>query len=258
MDDGTFVTKLNVVNDYEEREDGRVRRKRDLQTQNLFRRTVRRATEQGMKVNTNKTAMVTVSDSLSFQPVAFIEDEGGSVIEGDKDRVKIVGFHFGNRPNVSLHISEIVSRVRRGFWMIRHLKRHGLNEKELVRVYMSNVRSCIEFSSVVYGPMLTSEQDEDLEKLQRQCLKMIYGFDKSYHKLLEISGLEKLSERREKAIIKFAQKCATGKYASWFPLNYRGGRARRSLKYREDYARCVLLKNSPIYYMHRALNRLEA
>ena len=72
---------------------------------------------------------------------------------------------------------------------------------------------------------------------------------------MELSGLERLSDRREVAALKFAKKSAAGKYDHWFPLNDRGvGRTRKSLKYREDYARCDRLKNSPIFYMRRALN----
>ena len=69
--------------------------------------------------------------------------------------------------------------------------------------------------------------------------------------------MEALSVRREAAIVRFATKCAEGSFSHWFPLNERGGRTRKALKYREDYARCDRLKNSPIYYMRRALNRLE-
>ena len=42
-----------------------------------------------MKVNLNKTVMVTISDALSFRPVAYIEGEDGDLIVGDKSAVKI-------------------------------------------------------------------------------------------------------------------------------------------------------------------------
>jgi hypothetical protein len=105
--------------------------------------------------------------------------------------------------------------------------------------------------------MLTEEQKGDLERLQSQSLKIIFGFDNSYAKVLELSGLEPLEDRREAAIAKFAKKCTESQYHHWFPLNERGGRTRSSLKYREDYARCDRLRNSPIFYMRRILNRNE-
>jgi hypothetical protein len=140
--------------------------------------------------------------------------------------------------------------------VLRHLKRHGLREDELVQVYVSILRSVIEFCSVVYGPQLTGEQGEQIEKLQAQSLKIIYGFDKSYRAVLELSGLQRLDDRRKNAALNFARKSLEGNYSHWFPLN-ETGRSRSSLKYREDYARCDRLKNSPIYYMRRLLNEQD-
>ena len=80
-------------------------------------------------------------------------------------------------------------------------------ESELVKVYASNVRSSIEYASIVYGPMLTGEQIGQLERLQNQCLKFIYGFNKSSREVLEISALESLEARRPTAIEKIARKC---------------------------------------------------
>jgi hypothetical protein len=102
--------------------------------------------------------------------------------------------------------------------------------------------------------MMTAEQIEQIERLQAQSLKIVYGFDLSYQKVLELSGLERLDVRRSAAILKFARKSLEGNYSHWFPLNEAGGRTRASLKFREDYARCERLKNSPIFYMRRLLN----
>jgi hypothetical protein len=165
----------------------------------------------------------------------------------------IVAQDLASRPSVA----ETVKKTRRRFWMLRHLKNHGLNEKELVTVYNSCIRSCIEFASVVYGPMLTEEQSAELEKLQGQCLKIIFGFNKSYREVRELGGVELLAERRERAIVNFAKKCTEGNFHHWFPPNERGGRARKSLKFREDFARCDRHRNTPIFYMRRALNALE-
>jgi hypothetical protein len=208
-----------------------------------------------MVVNIGKTAMLTISAANGYRPEAFIEDEAGNEIMGNSERLKLVGFHLSNRPDVSLHITETVRKVRRRYWVLRHLKRHGLNSDELVQVYGSILRSVIEFCSVVYGPLMTAEQSEDIERLQAQSLKIIYGFDLSYRQVLEKSGLDTLQTRREKALSTFANKCLNGNYSHWFPLNTAAGRTRESLKFKEEYARCDRLRNSPIFAMRRLLNR---
>ena len=70
---------------------------------------------------------------------------------GDKEAVRVVGFPFSNRPNVSLRVRETVKKVRRRFWILGHLKRHRLNKEELVQVYKTNLRACIEFAQSQSG-----------------------------------------------------------------------------------------------------------
>ena len=174
-------------------------------------------------------------------------------ISGDQESLKVVGFHFSRKPTVNLHVRETVSKVRRRFWILRHIKHHGLTEEELLAVYCSILRSVLEYACVVFGPMLSQENEEDLERVQSQSLKIIYGFNKSYGQILASTGVQTLKERRDIAIRKFAVKSLEGSYSHWFPLNERG-RSRHSKKFREDFARCDRHKNSPIFAMRRVLN----
>ena len=59
---------------------------------------------------------------------------------------------------------------------------------------------------MTYGPMLTKYQANALENIQKRCLKCLYGYDKGYAELLEVSGFETLKQRRESALLKFAEK----------------------------------------------------
>jgi DNA polymerase III delta prime subunit len=194
-----------------------VREKRDVGLENVFNRTIMRAESIGRKVNVGKTQMIAILNALTFKPRAYIIDAGGRKIASENDSMKILGFHFGTQPNVSLHVSEMVKKARRRFWVIRHLKRHGLSEEELTQVYCSILRSVLEYCSVVYGPMLTNDQSETIERVQSQALKCIFGFEKSYREILEKTNLETLSQRRENAILKFAKKCIEGRFSHWFP-----------------------------------------
>ena len=256
VDDGTFVTKLNVVSGFTEAEDeeGSYRLKRDVATENVFNRTISRASAQGMKVNLDKTGMLVVHDSMAYRPKAYILDQDGNRITSDSKTLKIVGFHFSERPDASLHVKETISKARRRFWVLRHLQRAGFKEADLVKVYCSVIRSVIEYCNVVYGPLLTCSQSEAVERLQSQNLNIIHGFDKSYRSLLESTGLETLEERRAKAELKFAEKCLEGRYAHWFPLNGATRKTRNQNVYMEEYARCDRLRKTPVYHMRRMLN----
>jgi hypothetical protein len=259
VDDGTFVSKLNMVNHVDTiiTDGGTIRRKQDIATENVFRRTVSRAEAQGMRVNVQKTGMIAIHDSMSYVPEAYIKTTEGEEIASTSNSLKVVGFNFDSRPDASFHVEQTVSKVRRRYWVIRHLQRLGFDKADLVKVYTSILRSAIEFCSVVYGPLLTKDQEEDIERLQSQSLKIIYGFDKPYREILEETGLQTLKERRAAAVLKFAQKSLEGKYAHWFPLNEPKRATRHALTYREEYARCERLRKTPIYHMRRVLNGRE-
>jgi hypothetical protein len=215
-----------------------VRYKRDIQTENVIRRTVEKAEAQGMQVNVQKTAMISVSDAMSFKPVIFMIDSQGVRLESKEDTIKILGFHFGQKPSVEYQVNEIIRKVRRRYWVLRHLKKYGMTEQELVAVYCSLLRSVIEFTSTVYGPMLSSEQVDALKKLQTQSLKIIFGFNRSAREVRELAGLETLSGRRVVAIEKFDVKCYEGKFSHRFPENPSTRSTRGKKRFREDYARC--------------------
>ena len=62
VDDGTILSKVNMAHAVvltmgEET----LKRRRDMNTENIFIRTVRRALEKGMKVNLDKTALLAIS-----------------------------------------------------------------------------------------------------------------------------------------------------------------------------------------------------
>ena len=142
------------------------------------------------------------------------------------------------------------------YFVLRYYSKF-MKGKELKRLYCSLVRSVIEFSSVTYGPMLTKYQENQLENLQKRCLRCMFGYQKSYRQLLEESGLQTLKERRETAMLKFAQKTSKNPvYAHWFKENPnpRRNSLRFSKPYVEEMARSERLYNSPLFYFRRLLN----
>ena len=102
--------------------------------------------------------------------------------------------------------------------------------------------------------MLTDKQDEEIERLQSTALRYIYGYGVSYSKMREDAGLETLRQRRIDSTDKFARSClASDRFGHWFPET-KGRKSRHTPPYREDYARCDRLKNSPLFYMRRRMN----
>ena len=73
IDDGFGLSKINFENSYGFEVNGVFyRSKHAIQAQNVFRHVVRAAESIGMVVNAKKTAMICVSDSLSYEAEAYI------------------------------------------------------------------------------------------------------------------------------------------------------------------------------------------
>ena len=100
---------------------------------------IRRAEWKGMKVNTDKTYLLCILDAQTYTPSTYILDADGLRIEGGEG-MKVVGFHFSNKPDMTAHVRALVKRFRQRFWTIRHLKRNGFTTEELIRTYMIYLR----------------------------------------------------------------------------------------------------------------------
>ena len=72
------------------------------------------AAGRGMKVNQKKTAILCMSDAISFTPKVCMRIEDGEVRSGDT--LKLLGFTFTRSPTVNHHVEEIVRKLRSRLW----------------------------------------------------------------------------------------------------------------------------------------------
>ena len=159
-------------------------------------------------------------------------------------------------PDVSLQINNLVRRATARFFVLRHYSSF-MPGSDLLKLYCSLVRSSLEYSSVTYSSMLTQYQSNQLENIQKRCLRCMFGWTKSYAELLEESGLPTLKARRETAVKRFAEKALDNpNYQHWFTANpsQRMSSQRYSKPLLEKFARSSRLYNSPIFHMTRVLN----
>ena len=133
VDDNVIVSKTNM-DSAEQVPGGREKKKHEVQTQNVFRRVVRRAESRGMVVNKGKTHILCVSDALNYKATVFIEDSDGNRVESG-EKLKILGFHLDSRPGIHAHVEALKKRMRETTWILRHLRLAGFNTEELATVY---------------------------------------------------------------------------------------------------------------------------
>lgn len=113
-----------------------------------------------MTVNTNKTQLLCVSSAIDSKVSSYIRPNDGSKVV-TMDKMKILGFYFGPKPNVDAHIMELQRKVRQRGWIIRNLKRAGLPQNDLLKCYYSLIRPVLDYCCQVYHPMLNGQQTEN-------------------------------------------------------------------------------------------------
>ena len=105
---------------------------------------------------------------------------------------------------------------------------------------------------------LTSENRQELERVQKAALKVILKSDyNNYENALKMSGLQSLDDRREVMSLKFAKNCLkNANFKKLFPKNVLNHRMekRHSFKYIVNRARTERLRKSSIPYMQEQLN----
>ena len=150
----------------------------------------------GMVVNWGKTKEMLVyfgkMFSDSFVPRIAVN---GSHIER-VSTFKLLGVMFSNDLSWACHVSFMLQKVSKRFFIIYQLSRVGLSSKDIVAVYCSVVRSVLEYACVVWHPGLTSSESADIERVQKRVLRVIFP-SLDYQQALIAAGLERLDVRRE-------------------------------------------------------------
>ena len=211
-----------------------------------------------MLVNDQKTQILCISGHTQNEMRSYIRTPGGQKIVS-QDSLKQLGFLFGNRPTVEAYLLGMYRKFRKRLWILRNLKKADVPAQDLVALYKVFLLSVIDYGSVVYHSMLSGEQNKKIDHLQRTALQIIFGNKLSYRKLLEISGLPMVSERRMALLDRFILKAAASeKYKeSWFPRKtFYHQDLRKELIYEEKFAKTDRFYNAPIYFYRQRLNEI--
>ena len=110
---------------------------------------------------------------------------------------KFLGMIISHDVKWNMHTSELIRKCSSRLHFLKQLNRSGDAPSELVLFYLTCIRPVLEYASPVFHRSLPNYISEDLERIQRRALRIIYP-DLSYSVALETAGLPKLHERREK------------------------------------------------------------
>ena len=102
------------------------------------------------------------------------------------EEVKLVGVWLTTWLDWQKNTDEICKRAYARMTMLTKLKYVGVPTADLLDIYILYVWSLLEYCSVVWHSTLTGEQDQNIERVQKLCLKVILGNDyQGYDSALE-------------------------------------------------------------------------
>ena len=121
------------------------------------------------------------------------------------DRVhsaKILGVTISDDLTWNVHVDNIVCKARKRLYMLYQLKRAGIKQDDLVRIYVAIVRPVLEYACPVWSTCLPKYLSDDIEVIQKRALKSIFP-GLSYVTILDMVKLPKLLDRREELCRKY-------------------------------------------------------
>jgi hypothetical protein len=151
----------------------------------------------GMIINVTKTREMTIYFGKKY-PFSTVDQ---LVIGGERiDRVrtyKLLGVILNDKLTWEDHVLYIIGKANKRIYCISQLVHAGVNLHEIILVYSSIIRSILEYCCQVWHPGLTGRQSDDIERVQKRCLKIVLP-DLSYSSALSLCRLERLDARRER------------------------------------------------------------
>ena len=197
------------------------------------------------------------TDKFQFSTRMNINNEKIDTVE----KTKLLGTVITNDLKWDENTKEIIKKANMRMCLLRKVACFKPPRKDLKLIYIQYVRSILEQSCVVWHGRLTSENKEDIERVQKNALRIILKNEYSeYETALEILNLESLEERRKNLSLKFALKGKENPTISnLFKLKDKEHNIilRNTEAFNVNKANTERYKNSAIPFMQRLLNEHE-
>jgi hypothetical protein len=208
-----------------------------------------------MSLNTDKTTLfiVNFTQQHQFRPLLQIP---GCVETIDRVlETKLLGYWFTIDMKPHRHVEHILGICYKRLWAILKLKKAGVPNWDILHFYFMKIRSVLESNCVIYHSMLTQDDTDDIERVQKIVLTVLLADDYlDYHQACISLDLQSLQVRRTKLSLNFALKClSSDKFKTLFKLNIHTN-IRNPDKFDVPFAHSSRYMNSPKLYLTRLLN----
>ena len=209
-----------------------------------------------MKLNEKKTKTMIINFSKKHKFTTDLKLKGETL--EIVDEYKALGVILSSDLKWEANTKRIVRNANIAMKSLHIAKKFTSNISELKQIYISKVRSHLEYGVNVWNSGLTKHQSFMIERVQRSAMKVIFGkYYLNYVEALKCLNLDTLEKRRKKLNLNFAKKCLKlDNMTTLFPLRdvQHDMYSRNKVKFVENRAKSVRYKNSSVPYMQSLLN----
>ena len=253
----SYLTKFHVPNDISV-ENGFISSE-NLRTQATINEISEWTKQNKMVLNQKKSNIMLFNQTQKYQFQTRISMNGETL--PIVDSAKLLGTVISSDLSWDKNTADIVKRANPRLQLLLKASEYTSDLKDLKQIYITYIRSVLEQSAVVWHSSLTVENISDLERVQKNALRIILkdGYS-SYNEALDKLRLEDLNIRRFNLCKKFAGNCVTNvRTKKHFKLNSKSHSmsTRKGAKYNVDFAHTEKFKKSTIPYLQRLLNEEE-
>ena len=155
------------------------------------------------------------------------------------------------------HVHYIVQKCYKRLWAIRKLKSAGVSSQDILRYYFMKIRSVLESSCSVFHSMITVQNSDDIERIQKIIFRIVLGpaYD-SYEDACKLLNVDSLKQRRLSISLSFGLKLLDSSHCTrFFKFS-----ERKDIFLRKQpilvppFAHTERYKNSPLPFLTRILN----
>ena len=155
---------------------------------------VRQSEADGFQLNESKCKELRISFSSSPSTVdpITINDKQMEVVSS----AKLLGVLVSDDLKWNVHVNHICKKTATRLYFLKQLKRAKVNPKDMLLFYTTCIRPVLEYACPVFDNALPQYLSNNLERLQKRTLQIIYP-DLSYAEALVAAGITSLYERRQ-------------------------------------------------------------
>ena len=216
--------------------------------------------ERKMVLNPLKTKTMIFNTLKNYDVLPLISTESGRILDVVEEH-KILGHMIRSDLKTISNTEYICKRVFKRMWIMRRLKSLGCSTPELLEVLQQQIISICEVGVPYWGPMITMNESNMLERCLKTGLHIILQEKYiSYENALKQTNMKTLKARRMTLITNFSKKALKSeRFKNWFvpesPQEKAVTRSKEPMKLlKEVNCRTQRYQKSSIPFMTRLLS----